>query len=237
MQIKVLFDKDALDENLRTGWGVSFLVDDKILFDTGEKGQWLTENMEALGVDVSGIEKAVISHEHWDHTGGLWEVLNRRKGLTVYGCPHFSSGFKKKVKAAQGNLVEIDKIREISKDIFTSGEMAGRFHGDYLPEQALFVKTEKGVTVITGCAHPGIEKILEKAKEKFPNEAMYLALGGFHLMRDDRRVIELVAERFRQIPVKKIGPAHCSGKVAENIFRNKYSDDFITLKVGLAIDI
>ena len=37
MQIKVLFDKDAVDKNLRTGWGVSFLIDDKILFDTGEK--------------------------------------------------------------------------------------------------------------------------------------------------------------------------------------------------------
>ena len=51
MKIKVIFDKEALDKNLRTGWGVSFLIDDKILFDTGENGQWLIDNMQNLNID------------------------------------------------------------------------------------------------------------------------------------------------------------------------------------------
>ena len=37
MQIKVLFDSVVLDNKFLTGWGVSYLIDDKILFDTGEK--------------------------------------------------------------------------------------------------------------------------------------------------------------------------------------------------------
>ena len=46
MKIKILFDKDTKNKRLYTGWGVSFLIDEKILFDTGENGQWLMENME-----------------------------------------------------------------------------------------------------------------------------------------------------------------------------------------------
>jgi len=60
MRIKVIFDKGALDKKLNTGWGVSFLVDDKILFDTGEKGKWLVKNMRSLGIDITKIEAVVI---------------------------------------------------------------------------------------------------------------------------------------------------------------------------------
>jgi 7,8-dihydropterin-6-yl-methyl-4-(beta-D-ribofuranosyl)aminobenzene 5'-phosphate synthase len=114
MKIEILFDKIALDKKLQTGWGVSFLIDEKILFDTGEKGEWLLKNMQALGVDIRKIEGVVISHDHWDHTGGLWDILKKKKGLAIYACPHFSSEFKEKVKKLQGKIIEADRLREIS---------------------------------------------------------------------------------------------------------------------------
>ena len=52
MKIEVLFDKNAKDKKLHTGWGVSFLVDGKILFDTGESVLYLMDNLKALSVDV-----------------------------------------------------------------------------------------------------------------------------------------------------------------------------------------
>ena len=107
MRIKVIFDKGALDKNLCTGWGVSFLVDDKILFDTGENGEWLLKNMRSLGVEIKKIEAVVISHDHWDHWGGLWEILKEKKGLKVYSCPGFSKEFKDKAKEAQAELIEV----------------------------------------------------------------------------------------------------------------------------------
>jgi len=237
MRIKVLFDKGALDKKLNTGWGVSFLVDDKILFDTGEKGKWLLKNMRSLGVDIKKIEAIVISHDHWDHTGGLWEILKERKGLNVYSCPSFSKEFKDKVKEAQAELIEADKLTEISQNIFITGEIPGGYHGKYMPEQAIVLKTKNGLTVITGCAHPGILKMVNKVKAKFPNEPVYFVLGGFHLKESDKRAIEIVAENFKEIGIIKAGPTHCSGEVAEGIFKKYYKRNFIPIKAGQEMEV
>ena len=232
MRVVVIFDKNTDKKSLHTGWGISFLINNNILFDTGENGAWLLKNAKCLQLDINSLEAAVISHDHWDHTGGLWEVLAERKGLKVYACAGFSPEFKERVRVAQGALIEVDKVTEISKGIFASAEIAGTYHGQYMPEQALFIRTEKGLSVITGCAHPGIVKILEKAKESFGDSRVYSAFGGFHLMESDKRAIEIVAGRFKELNVTKAGPTHCSGRAAEDIFKKKYGDDFIALKAG-----
>jgi 7,8-dihydropterin-6-yl-methyl-4-(beta-D-ribofuranosyl)aminobenzene 5'-phosphate synthase len=237
MRIKVLYDKGSLTENLRVGWGVSFLIDDKVLFDTGENGGWLLENMRALEVDINKIEAVVISHDHWDHWGGLWDLLQQRKGMRVYICPHFSREFKDKAFALGADLVEIEKLTQIIQDIFSTGEIPGAYKGKYMAEQALVLKTNNGLTVITGCAHPGILKMVEKAKMKFPDESIYFVLGGFHLMESDKRAIEIVAENFRKMNIIKAGPTHCSGDMAVEIFKNSYGDNFIQIKAGQEIEV
>jgi len=62
-------------------WGLSFLVEVdglNILLDAGQGGSTV-QNADALGVDLSQIDKIVLSHGHYDHTGGLQQVLNRMK--------------------------------------------------------------------------------------------------------------------------------------------------------------
>ncbi|MFA5156686.1 MAG: MBL fold metallo-hydrolase [Candidatus Omnitrophota bacterium] len=213
------------------------MIDNKILFDTGEKGPWLIENMDYLGVDIAGIEAAVISHDHWDHTGGLWEILKERKGLKVFSCPGFNKEFKDKVKEAQAELIGAEKFMEISKDIFITGEIPGAYHGKYMPEQAVVLKTKNGLTIITGCAHPGILKIIEKVKTRFPAEPVYLVMGGFHFKESDRRAIEIAAENFKKMGIMKAGPTHCSGEVAEDIFKKCYEENFVPIKVGQELEV
>jgi 7,8-dihydropterin-6-yl-methyl-4-(beta-D-ribofuranosyl)aminobenzene 5'-phosphate synthase len=237
MRIKILFDKSAIDTKLRTGWGVSFLIDGKILFDTGEKGEWLLENMRLLSVDVDQLEAVVISHDHWDHWGGLWDLLQRRKGTRVYICPHFSREFKDKANALGANLIEVEKLSGIVQDVFSTGEIPGAFRGKYMPEQAVILRTKNGLTVITGCAHPGILKMVEKAKEKFSAEPVYFVLGGFHLMESDKRAVEIVAENFKKMAILKAGPTHCSGELAEDIFKKNYEKNFVSIKVGQEIEV
>ncbi|MGD2278944.1 MAG: hypothetical protein PVH45_02470 [Candidatus Omnitrophota bacterium] len=73
--------------------------------------------------------------------------------------------------------------------------MTGAIRGDYkmqpIEEQALAVKTSKGVTVITGCAHPGVVRIVEEVKGRFAGEKLYCVFGGFPSKRQakgwDRR--------------------------------------------------
>jgi len=237
MRIKVIYDKSGLGENLHVGWGVSFLIDDKILFDTGEKGEWLLENMRALEVDINKIEAVVISHDHWDHWGGLWDLLQQRKGMRVYICPHFGREFKDKALALGADLIEMEKLTGIIQNVFSTGEIPGAYKGKYMAEQALVLKTKNGLTIITGCAHPGILKMVEKVQAKFPDEPIYLVLGGFHLMESDKRAVEIVAENFKKMNIIKSGPTHCSGDMAENIFKRYYERNFVPIKAGQEMDV
>lgn len=59
--------------------GLSFHINnngEEILFDTGQ-GLALKHNMKVLGKDMSKIEKAILSHGHYDHTGGLGDLVEQ----------------------------------------------------------------------------------------------------------------------------------------------------------------
>jgi len=237
MEVRIIFNSEAVSEKLSTGWGFSCLVNNEILFDTGEKGEYLFNNMAALDIDIAQIKKVVISHDHWDHTGGLWKLLEQRKGLEVYACPNFSEEFKHKVRQLQGVLIESKEIMAIAKDIFLTGEIPGTYNNKDMPEQSFIVNTQNGISVITGCAHPGILNILEKVKSGFPNYQIHAVFGGFHLKNEKESIIEDIANKFQAMGVKKTGPTHCSGSIAENIFKRKYGDSFMFLKAGQGLNI
>lgn len=70
--------------------GLSVLVEGpgiRVLFDTGQSGAVLAHNLEQLDVDLQGCSALVLSHGHYDHTGGLQEVLDRTGPLDLYAHP------------------------------------------------------------------------------------------------------------------------------------------------------
>ena len=69
--------------------GLSFWIeygDHRVLFDTGQTGL-LIENAEILGVDIAKADVIVLSHGHYDHTGGLAAVLEIAPMAMVYTHP------------------------------------------------------------------------------------------------------------------------------------------------------
>ena len=237
MEIKILFNSAGINEHLSIGWGVSFLIGKSVLFDAGEKGGLLLNNFDQLKVDLSLIEDIIISHDHWDHTGGLWEVLKQKQNVNVYACPGFTDEFKGKVEVSNGCLVENNDFMEISKNVYVTGEIQGEYKGKNISEQAVVIITDKGLTVITGCAHPGILKILDLVQKKFPGKPFHAVFGGFHLMKKHPRSISSIVEAFKELGVEKAGPTHCSGTEAENIFGKEYGDNFLSTKIGETFDI
>lgn len=236
MKIEILFDSIALNKSFATGWGVSFLIDRRILFDTGEKPDPLIENMKIMGIDIAHIEAVVVSHDHWDHRGGLCALLKETAQRRVYVCPNFSQELKERVTSSGNRLIEVEKWTQISRDVSTTGEISGMYKSKYMPEQALVLKTARGMTILTGCAHPGIIEMIEYIEEHI-SDRIYLVMGGFHLMNKDEKTIKSIVHAFRQHNIERVAPTHCTGKEALALFKKAYENNFLEVRVGNTIEV
>lgn len=171
MKLRVVYDNEA-KEGLKSDWGFSCLIESggrKLLFDTGASGKILAYNMQQLELRKEEIEIIALSHEHWDHVGGLDAVLH--PGVTVY-LPHSFSRRLKEEVAREADVFEVSEPRDIIPGVHTTGEL-----GRGIREQSLVLDAEEGVVVLTGCAHPGLENILEAATVF---GELYGVIGGFH---------------------------------------------------------
>ncbi len=88
MKITCLVD-NVVEGSFRT-WaehGAAFLIevgDKRLLFDAGQSGTVLLHNMDVLGVKADTIDALVLSHAHYDHTGGLPALLPRLRRVPLY---------------------------------------------------------------------------------------------------------------------------------------------------------
>ncbi|MCX5808140.1 MAG: MBL fold metallo-hydrolase [Proteobacteria bacterium] len=236
MEIKILFDSKRRSRKFLIGWGVPYLIENRILFDTGEDSGCLFNNMDHMGVKINDIETIVISHDHFDHTGGLWDVLQAKPGLDVYICPGFSREFKNKAKSYGCNLIEVDSFTRIADNIHTTGQIEATYGLDYIAEQSLVLDTDKGLTIVTGCAHPGIINIVERVKENAKKD-IHLVMGGFHLLDESVEKIIKINNKFNELGVQYVGPAHCTGEDAIKIFKESYRENLIDIQVGRTIEV
>ncbi len=232
--ITVICDNYTTRDDLEASWGFACLIaqkDKNILFDTGSDGGVLSHNMARLGIDPASIDLLMISHQHWDHVGGIYAILSARRNLRVSVGRSFSVHFQDDMKRYGAEIIEVDGACEILPGLFTTGEMEG-----ILPEQAALLRTEAGTVVITGCAHPGIVRIVEAAKTILSKNDIALVMGGFHLLNDGDNAILKIIERFKEMDVRYAAASHCSGERARELFAREYAKHFIALGAGSVIE-
>ncbi len=233
ISITLVFDNYPYKPGLETAWGFSAFItyhDQNVLFDTGASGNLLLKNMAALNIEPAQIQNVVLSHEHADHTGGMQALVSAGADPKIYLPPSFSSEFKNYYNQLV-DVIEVTPGMKIIDRMYTIGEM----HGPP-PEQALVIDTNKGLVVITGCAHPGIAEIVLMAKQQF-KEDIYLVLGGFHLGNASAHEANEIIKEFNRIGVKYVAPCHCTGEQTISIFRNAFGENFIQVGVGKVIEI
>jgi len=214
MKVTIVYDNEVYKKGvgLIADWGFSSLVEvenaPRILFDTGTDGRILLNNMEKLGIDPTSIDEVFISHAHFDHTGGLSELLKVNRKAKIYVPPSFRGPSAREVVTVTGPT-------KIHENVFSTGEL------DRI-EQSMAVKTGKGIVLIVGCSHPRMSRILETAS-RFGK--VYAIIGGLHSFSE--------YELFKELGL--ICPAHCTQHKME--IRNLYPNKYISGGVGRVITI
>ena len=199
-----------------------------ILFDTGSDGPLLLANMQTLGYRPEDIDIVFLSHDHWDHTNGLEAVLQRHPDITVFLPANFSLNLKNRIRSAGASVEEVTQAQQICSGVWSTGVL-----GDGIREHSLVCSTPEGAVVITGCAHPGVVKIIEATKHIFPE--IYLVMGGFHLGGASLDDLRLIGEHFRRLGVRHVAPCHCSSHAARSLFEEMYGEDALLPGVGSVI--
>jgi 7,8-dihydropterin-6-yl-methyl-4-(beta-D-ribofuranosyl)aminobenzene 5'-phosphate synthase len=212
VKITIIYDNETWLPELEADWGFSCLVEEdgrRLLFDTGAKGALLLANMKRLGLDPHSLTDIFISHAHWDHTGGLPDMLGLIPDVRVY----LPDSYPKPPAARE--VISVRGPREISRNLISTGELPGA-------EQSLVAKTGKGLAVICGCSHPGVGTILEAASNFGP---VYALIGGLHGFQE----YELLAD------LELVCPCHCTQRQAEIMAR--YPETAISGGAGKVLEV
>jgi len=223
MKITVVYDNNTM-EGLKCGWGFSCLIEtgsNNILFDTGWDGHLLLENMEKLSIDPQIIDTLVLSHQHWDHIGGMPAFLNVNPDVDIYVPSGFSPRLKKEITSRiRKKLYGVSSPRNICDKVYTTGELEKP--GTGIKEQALVLECGSGNYILTGCAHPGMLLITEAASSFGKINGIF---GGLH----DSQEYGI----FKDMQI--VGAGHCTSH--KDVIRKMYPDKFQKIFAGYSTEL
>ena len=237
----------------------------RILFDTGNDAAIFEHNVKELGIDLSQLDAVVISHRHGDHTSGLSYLLKVNPGVRIYtpveaayfkgalpiellarypGLPQNLKYFGGKPPERwltgspweQANFEAVTKTTEIFPGFYvltTKSQKPGTLE---MNELSLAVKTPKGLAVVVGCSHPGVENILAAATQIDPH--LYTVMGGFHLALTPEPEVQRVTRVLHDdLRLERVAPAHCTSELGFATFLARFKDHFDPAGLGAAIPL
>lgn len=247
LEIIPLYEALKSDESFHSGHGVSYLVrtdSATVLLDVGHNPDDLAispymQNMQSLGISWDEVYRIIISHPHPDHIGGMKAWLQRTVGFgqlpgglveRLVFVP-LTSNLKGAVHATVPTL--------IAPDIATTGVIA------YLEswpfslfspmggEQALVVHLDgEGLVLITGCGHPGLERLVTRAESLYGAPVIGV-VGGLHLTNASEDMLQPQIQFLKSRPIRFVAlSAHDSGPAALAGFDRAFPGVFSTLSVG-----
>lgn len=237
----------------------------RLLFDTGQSSLFAS-NAIKLGIDLSEVDIAVLSHGHYDHGGGLGEFLkiNSKAGVYArYGVfdDHWSIredglkyiGLDKELEKS-GRFVFCDDVFKVSEeltlfstDVETFPRPAGNDfllgpdkveRDDFLHEQSLIISENGKNILIGGCAHCGISNILTRAEQLCGGNVTHV-FSGMHLAKG-----EVTTEYVSNLTEKLMARAdcifvtmHCTGESGFAALKERMGDRISYLSCGETVEI
>jgi len=225
-------------------WGFSVLIQGSrsVLLDFGCSDTFLT-NARRLQVDPLAADFFVLSHGHWDHGDGMVHLprhklichpgafIRRYNGERYVGLPltreeaedRFELILSKEPYWIDDDMVYLGEIPrsndfESQTTVFTDAEG----QPDFVPDDSgVAIKTDKGLVVISGCAHAGICNTIAHAMKVTGQEKVHAVLGGFHLKGNDSLTEKTIAY-LADLDIPHIRASHCTQFPALVQFANRF---------------
>jgi len=267
-KVTILYDAFSDSKELTKDWGFSALVEHdgkKILFDSGNNAEIFEHNVKALGVDLTKIDFAVISHRHADHATGVKYLLKVNPGVTIYVPADGANGFG-------GSQIPPPFFRpdaELPEKMrYFGGTPPEHLNSGKLYETANIVLVDKLTEVA-----PGIFVVRTVSQKKGTLEMPELTLaikrpgglllvdgcshagieaileaasaidprteivfGGLHLVTTPVEEIDaLVLNLQTKWKVQRIAPGHCTGEPAFARLRKAYGERYVYAGLGTSV--
>jgi len=239
MKLYTLIENTAACPALQAEHGLSLYLETdryRILFDAGQTDAF-AENARQMGVDLASVDLAVLSHGHYDHSGGLRKFLAVNAAAPIFVSPQVFGRYYNAADAYIGvdpllrgesriRPAEDGQVIGEGLTLYSCTERATpypvRAYGlqkeergektpdDFRHEQYLLVEEAGRRILISGCSHRGILNLVEWFKPD-------VLVGGFHFMKLDPSVPEDAAELDRAAEVLLQYPTvyytgHCTGE-------------------------
>ncbi len=274
VSITILVENTVLQPELLAEHGFAALVNvngRKILFDTGA-GHTLISSAGVLGIDLTNVSAVVLSHGHYDHTGGLRDFLKLHGPVDVYAHSDvFSERYTIKKDAApeyigigwtreqlqnEGAMLNLlTTPAELEEGVFLTGAIprltpyekisskfqvksnSGWEQDKILDDQALVIRSSKGIVVISGCAHAGLINTLKHVQLLTGEKKIHAFFGGTHLNGVTNERIKRTVEALDEFDLDIVGAGHCTGFEASVALYNELGSKFACIPVGSVFEL
>lgn len=256
MKIVTLLENSTTRDDLTPQHGLSLYLETgthRILFDMGQDDTFV-KNAEKLGVDLSQVDIAIVSHGHYDHGGGLQTFLQINQKAPVYlhadAFGAYYNGTEKYIGldpllASHPRLIFTKGTMEIADGLLlTDGNDQGWcfdswglnrreedtfLADDFRHEQYLLIREGEKRILISGCSHKGIVNLARH----FGADVL---IGGFHLNKcEDTGKLQQIA---RQLLAEKTQyyTGHCTGSRQFAFLKDSMADRLEYLSTGVIIE-
>ncbi len=263
MRIHVLAENSSMRADLQAEHGLSLYIETeehRILFDMGASNAFAL-NAEKMGVDISAVDIAVLSHGHYDHGGGLPTFLQMNNKALIYAnthvferhfnatgkeiglCPHLvghprihhpeTDIFELTPHIKLHSSAALPRIHETNTGGMTTERGGKREKDDFRHEQYLLVQENNKRILISGCSHCGILNIAT-------HFCADVLVGGFHFMRahpnTDTEKLRTVAHDLGKLPTRYY-TGHCTGEYAFGVLKETLGAQLSSFSTGMILEI
>lgn len=233
LEIQIIYDNTSVREDMPADWGFAALITfrgQRILFDSGAYPELFLENLKTMEIDPASIEHVVISHHHTDHRSGVYPLYRLNPSMKVHFLDNFPVQAFEEADTVGMEPHRVTGSFQVVPGIHSTGIIEGN-----PPEQALVIETAEGIVIVTGCAHPGIAKMVEAVQRQTGKNSIRMLVGGFHMFMQNADQIATTIGRLQQLNVDSVIPAHCSGDLAKEMFQEAFGRGFDTGGAGKRI--